>query len=122
MSDSYSNADTDVGVHPLTEATFDQQVLNADRPVFVEFWAEWCGTCKAMAPVLLEMAEALGRQIHVATLDVEAYPVVADRYGILALPTMLLFHEGSIIGRVTGFVPKKKLLENLEAFLQTVTV
>ena len=108
-------------LHPLTEATFVRQVLDADRPVFVEFWAEWCGTCKAMAPVLLEVAEALDSQLHVATLDVEAYPAVADRYGVLALPTMFLFHKGSVIGRMTGFVPKKALLENLEAFLQTVT-
>lgn len=107
---------------PLTGDTFDREVLAAEQPVFVEFWAEWCGTCGTMAPVIRELAQVLAGQVKVATLDVEAHPAIADRYGVRGLPAMLLFHRGAVVGQATGFVTKKALLEHLEAFRQTVSV
>jgi thioredoxin 1 len=106
----------------FTDETFERDILAAEGPVLVEFWAEWCRTCGAMAPVIRELAEALAGRVTVGTLDVDANPDTADRYGVRGLPTILLFHKGAVVGQATGFVPKKVLLENLEAVLRSAPV
>jgi len=101
------------GAVHVTEQTFESDVLKASGPVLVDFWAEWCGPCKMVAPVLEEIAKEQDGKLTVAKVDVDANPNMASRFGILGIPTMILFKGGQEVERVTGFMPKAKLWEKL---------
>ncbi len=94
----------------VTDATFDKDVLQSDRPVIVDFWATWCGPCRKVSPLLEEIAEEHSDKVTVAKLDVDANPQTSQAYQILSIPTMLVFSGGKPIKQVVGAKPKAALL------------
>ena len=97
----------------VTDQSFEQDVLKSDTPVLVDFWASWCGPCRMVAPVLEEIAGETD-EVRIAKLDVDANPITAGRYGVRAIPTMILFKNGKEADRLVGFVPKQKLLDQIQ--------
>ena len=95
----------------VTDATFEQDVLKADKPVLVDFWAEWCGPCKQIAPALDQISEELADVVTIAKLDIEESPGVPSRYGVRGIPTMMLFRGGQMASMKVGAMPKQKILE-----------
>ncbi len=102
MSDNITN---------LTEATFDEVINAAAEPVVVDFWAEWCGPCKMIAPVLEEIAAEQGGAVKITKLNVDENPSIAQRYGVMSIPTMLVFRNGEIDRKVVGAKGKAQLIE-----------
>ncbi len=96
------------GINELTDATFDEEIGGADGPVLVDFWAEWCGPCKMIAPVLEEIA-AENDSLRITKLNVDDNPDAARRYGVMSIPTMIVFKNGAEAARVIGAKPKRKL-------------
>jgi thioredoxin 1 len=90
----------------LTDQTFETQVLKADRPVVVDFWAEWCAPCRAIAPIIKDLAAQYGDQVTIAKLDIEANPNVPGRLGIRSIPTVLAFRGGRVVEQLVGARPK----------------
>jgi len=101
----------------LNEETFDPTVIDAKMPILVDFWAPWCGPCQAIAPILEELAEEYEGKITISRLNVDEAPKVAARYGISAIPTMLLFKEGKPASQIVGFRPKAELKKALGEIL-----
>lgn len=101
----------------VTDATFDQVVGNSSTPVLVDFWAEWCGPCKMIAPVLEELSQELDGRLTIAKLDVDYNPDTAMAYGVMSIPTLLVFKNGEAVDRIVGFQPKAQLLRRLEQHL-----
>ncbi|HEY3697587.1 thioredoxin [Phenylobacterium sp.] len=95
----------------VTDQSFEKDVLQSDRPVLVDFWAEWCGPCKQIAPALEQIAEELGTQVTVAKLNIEESPTTPSRYGVRGIPTMMLFKDGQMTAMKVGAMPKQKILE-----------
>jgi thioredoxin 1 len=94
----------------LTDANFDQEVLKSNVPVFVDFWAPWCGPCQMMGPVVEELSQEYGSdKVKIAKLNVDDNPVVAGKYQVLSIPTFLLFKGGKVVDKVIGGVAKEKL-------------
>jgi len=103
----------------IDDNTFDQKVLRAETPILVDFWASWCAPCKAVAPILEELAEEYKGRLGIARLNVDEAPRSATRYGISAIPTMLLFKDGKPAGQMVGFKPKAELKKALDEILST---
>jgi thioredoxin 1 len=101
----------------LTDATFDEEIAAASGPVLVDFWAEWCGPCRIVAPVLEEIASENPDRLHVAKVNVDDSVELARRFEVMSIPTLILFSEGQPKLRLVGAKPKGQLLEELEAFL-----
>ncbi len=97
----------------LTEATFDEVVNGSAEPVVVDFWAEWCGPCKMVAPILAEIAEEQEGKVRVTKLNVDESPAVAQRFGVMSIPTMIVFRDGEIDRRIVGAKGKAQLLAEL---------
>ena len=95
----------------VSDATFEAQVLKSTRPVLVDFWAEWCGPCKQIAPALEQISEELAGKVTVAKLDIEQSPTTPSRYGVRGIPTMMLFKDGQMTSMKVGAMPKQKILE-----------
>ena len=95
----------------ITDASFEKDVLQASGPVLVDFWAEWCGPCKQIAPALEQISEELGMKVTVAKLDIEDNPMTPGRYGVRGIPTMMLFKDGQMASMKVGAMPKQKILE-----------
>ena len=93
----------------VTDATFDEEVKKANIPVLVDFWAEWCGPCRMVAPILEELAKEFAGQIKVVKLDVESNPTIAQVYNIRGIPSLLLFKNGQVAGQKVGALPKHQL-------------
>ncbi|MGO9485545.1 MAG: thioredoxin [Rhodomicrobium sp.] len=96
-------------VTAVTEATFDSEVKKADKPVLVDFWAEWCGPCRQVAPILEELSKEFEGQLKVVKLDVESNPKIAQAYNIRGIPALLLFKDGQVAGQKIGALPKHQL-------------
>lgn len=101
----------------VTDQTFDQVVLEADVPIIVDFWAVWCGPCKMIAPALEQIAEEYQEQLQVAKLDVDHNNETAMKYGVMSIPTLILFKGGEPVERIVGFMPKEKLVAKLQPHL-----
>ena len=105
------------GIVNLSTSTFDEQVLAADKPVLVDFWAEWCGPCLRVAPVLEEIAGEQAEQLTIAKVNVDDNPELAQRYHVMSIPTMLVFSGGEISKKLVGAMGKTQLLQELDEFL-----
>jgi len=101
----------------VTDNDFDQEVLNSDTPVLVDFWAEWCGPCRALGPIIESLSEEYGGRAKVAKLDVDANQQVAMKYGIRSIPTVLLFENGEIVDSFIGVRPKSDYAAGLDRTL-----
>src|ERR1700741_1440101 len=98
-----------MGVGKVSDATFEAEVLKATQPVVVDFWAEWCGPCRMIAPALEEIAGAMGDKVKIVKLNVDENPGVASKYGIMSIPTLMIFKNGEMAARQVGAAPKQKL-------------
>ena len=103
----------------VNDQSFEQDVLKSDTPVLVDFWATWCGPCRMVGPVLEEIASEQGEKIKIAKLDVDANPVTAGRFGVRAIPTMILFKDGKEAQRLVGYMPKDRLLQQIQPHMTT---
>ena len=100
-----------------SDATFDKDVLKSDKPVLLDFWAEWCGPCKMIAPALEEIAGSMNGKVKIVKLNVDENPATAAKYGIMSIPTLMLFKNGELASRQVGAAPKQKL----EAWINSST-
>jgi thioredoxin 1 len=96
-------------VDKVTDATFDQAVLKASGPVVVDFWAEWCGPCRMISPALEEISNSLNGKVTILKLNVDDNPATAAKYGVMSIPTLMLFKGGQLASRQVGAAPKQKL-------------
>ena len=101
----------------VSDATFDQDVLKSGNPVLVDFWAEWCGPCKMIAPILDEISQEQAGKIRIAKLNVDDSPGIAQRFGVMSIPTLIVFKDGEPTKRMVGAKGKGQLLEELADFL-----
>jgi thioredoxin 1 len=101
----------------VTDASFDKEVLQSNVPVIVDFWAEWCGPCRMVAPIVKEISGEFEGRAKVAKMDVDSNPEIPVKYGIRNIPTILFFKNGQIVDKQVGAVPKNVLVSKLEAIL-----
>jgi thioredoxin 1 len=104
-------------VKHVTEATFNTDVLNSDSPVLVDYWAEWCGPCKMIAPILDETAKDYAGKLTIAKLNVDENHALAARYGVRGIPTLMLFKNGAVVGTKVGALSKSQLCAFVESSL-----
>ena len=102
------------GIVELTDASFDQDVLKSEQPVMVDFWAAWCGPCKALAPIVEEVATAYNGKLKVAKMDVDKNVATPQRYGVRGIPTLLIFKGGKVQEQIVGYVPKETIQKALD--------
>jgi len=103
-----------VNVHEFTDANFGTEVLQSDLPVLVDFTATWCGPCKALGPIVEQLADEMAGRFKVGTLDIDENPQVASKYGIRSVPTVLVFRAGEKTGQRNGLTNRAKLIELLD--------
>ena len=106
-----------MGVSKVSDSDFEAQVLKSAEPVVVDFWAEWCGPCKMIAPALEEIAGTMNGKVKIVKLNVDENPATAAKYGIMSIPTLMLFKNGELASRQVGAAPKQKL----EAWINSST-
>ena len=101
------------GIVNLTSSTFDETVAGSSTPILVDFWAEWCGPCKQIAPILEDIAKEQSGKITIAKLNVDDYGDIAGRFNVMSIPTMLVFKDGEIVNKIVGAKSKSALLSDL---------
>lgn len=103
----------------VTDDEFQAEVLESEKPVLVDFWADWCGPCHMIAPSVKEIAGEYDEVLRVAKLDVDDNPTVPGRYGIIGIPTLMLFKDGEVVARMTGALPKDRIVAEIVPHLET---
>ena len=104
-----------MGVTKVSDADFESEVLKSTEPVVVDFWAEWCGPCRLIAPALEEIAGTMGNKVKVVKLNVDENPATASKYEIMSIPTLMIFKNGQLASRQVGAAPKQKLQQWISA-------
>ncbi len=102
----------------FTDTNFDAEALRADRPVLVDFWAPWCGPCRMVGPIIEELAGVYAGKVKVGKLNTDNNPMVASRYGIRSIPTILLLKDGEVVGNLLGAVPKQEFQKMIDPHVQ----
>ncbi|MEW5734895.1 MAG: thioredoxin [Thermodesulfobacteriota bacterium] len=105
------------GIKEVSDLSFDADVLKSDKPVLVDFWAPWCGPCRAVAPVVEELAKEMADKVAFAKMNVDENPLTPGKFGIRAIPTFIVFKDGKVVDQVTGKVPKTALSQAIEKAL-----
>ncbi|WP_433475524.1 thioredoxin [Spirillospora sp. CA-142024] len=101
----------------VTDADFASEVLDSDKPVLVDFWAEWCGPCRMVAPILEEISKEHGDKIEIVKLNIDENPQVPQKYGVMQIPTMNVYKGGEVVKQIMGAKPKAALLRDLAEFI-----
>ena len=101
----------------VSEKSFDQQVLKADSPVLVDFWAPWCGPCRRVAPIVEELAEEYAGKVGFTKVNTDENPSIASRYSVFSIPTLILFKDGQPVDQIVGFKPKSELKKHIDKAL-----
>lgn len=104
----------------VTDSTFDQEVLQTQQPVMVDFGANWCPPCRAISPLVDTLAEEYAGKAKIAKLDVDTNPVITARYGVRNLPTLLFFKDGKLVDKIVGAVPKRQMAEKLNPYVASL--
>ena len=105
------------GIIDVSDSSFDAEILKADKPTLVDFWAPWCGPCKAIGPIIEDLAGTYGDRIKFAKCNVDDNPATPGKYGIKAIPTLIFFKDGKVVDQITGMVAKSKLEEAIKGAL-----
>ena len=105
------------GIIEIEDNSFEAEVLQSDKPVLVDFWAPWCGPCKAIGPVVEELSAAFGDKVKFAKCNVDNNPQTPGKYGIKAIPTLIFFKDGNVVEQITGMVAKSKLEDALNSMV-----
>jgi len=106
-----------VGIMEIDDDSFETEVLKSDKPVVVDFWAPWCGPCKAIGPMMEDLAGTFGDQVKFAKCNVDNSPITPGRFGIKAIPTLIFFKSGEVVEQITGMVAKSRLKEPINKLL-----
>lgn len=99
----------------VDDSTFDSVITTADVPVLVDFWAEWCGPCRMLGPIIEQVSDEIGDKAKICKLNVDESPAIAKRYGIMSIPTLLIFKGGKIVDKIVGVTPKQSIISKLGA-------
>jgi thioredoxin 1 len=105
------------GIMEVSDGSFDTEVLKSDKPVLVDFWAPWCGPCRAIAPIIEELVKEYGDQIKFTKCNVDDNPVTPGQYGIKAIPTLIFLSKGKAVNQITGMVAKSKLVDSIKSVI-----
>jgi thioredoxin 1 len=97
----------------ISDASFETEVVNAKSPVLVDFWAEWCGPCRMIAPILEKIADEYSESLKITKLDVDHNPETAMKFGVQSIPTLILFKDGQPVERIIGYLPKERMLQKI---------
>ena len=106
-----------MGVFEVSDATFDQEVLKSEQPVLVDFWAVWCGPCKAIAPIVDSVAAAFAGKLKVIKVNVDENGATPSRYGIRGIPALLFFKDGKVVDQIVGYKPQHEIEEKVKLLL-----
>jgi thioredoxin 1 len=105
---------TSAAIFEVTDANFDQEVLKSETPVMIDFWAAWCGPCRALAPIVDDVATAYQGKVKVGKMDVDKNPATPNRYGVRGIPTLLVFKNGQVADQIVGYVQKEQITRILD--------
>ncbi len=105
------------GIMEISDSSFDEEVLQSEKPVLIDFWAPWCGPCRAIGPIIEEISSEYGDKLKIVKCNVDDNPVTPGKYGVRAIPTLIFFNNGEVSDQITGMVAKAKLIESINKIL-----